>query len=340
MDTPYAAAHESPNGPNDARPSAEQIIQDQGLAGKLGDRTVLITGGTAGLGKESARVLQKNGAKVFITARTAEKGESAARELNGASPDSQPIEVVVADLSSLQSVRDAAKDFLSRSQTLNVLLNNAGVMACPEEKTADGFEMQFDVNHVAHFLLFQLLKDTLLASSTAELKSRVVSLSSSGHRASGIHFDNYSLAGEYDPWKAYGQSKTANILFANELDRRYGPQGLHGLSVHPGVIMDTELSRHQTGTSNETMEAMLNDERFAKVTKSTGQGAATQVWAVVAKRLEGRGGMFLDNVAVATEAAHDAPIFGSGYLPRVYDKDQAARLWKDSLGFVDMSEEA
>jgi NAD(P)-dependent dehydrogenase (short-subunit alcohol dehydrogenase family) len=321
MDTPYAAAHESPNGPNDARPSAEQIIQDQGLAGKLGDRTVLITGGTAGLGKESARVLQKNGAKVFITARTAEKGESAARELNGASPDSQPIEVVVADLSSLQSVRDAAKDFLSRSQTLNVLLNNAGVMACPEEKTADGFEMQFGVNHVAHFLLFQLLKDTLLASSTAELKSRVVSLSSSGHRASGIHFDNYSLAGEYDPWKAYGQSKTANILFANELDRRYGPQGLHGLSVHPGVIMDTELSRHQTGTSNETMEAMLNDERFAKVTKSTGQGAATQVWAVVAKRLEGRGGMFLDNIAVATEAAHDAPIFGSGYLPRVYDKD-------------------
>jgi NAD(P)-dependent dehydrogenase (short-subunit alcohol dehydrogenase family) len=134
MDNPYAAAHESPDGPNDARPSAEQIIQDQGLAGKLGDRTVLITGGTAGLGKESARVLQKNGAKVFITARTAEKGEKVARELNEALPHSQPIEVVVADLSSLQSVRDAAKDFLSRSQTLNVLLNNAGVMACPRRR--------------------------------------------------------------------------------------------------------------------------------------------------------------------------------------------------------------
>jgi NAD(P)-dependent dehydrogenase (short-subunit alcohol dehydrogenase family) len=210
----------------------------------------------------------------------------------------------------------------------------------PEEKTAGGFEMQFGVNHVAHFLLFQLLKDTLLASSTAGLKSRVVALSSSGHRAGGIHFDNYSLAGEYDPWTAYDQSKIANNLFVNELDRRYGPQGLHGLSVHPGVIMDTELSRHQTGTSNETMDAMLNDERFAKVQKSTGQGAATQVWAVVAKSLEGRGGIFLDNVAVAVEASPDAPMFGSGYLSRVYDKDEAARLWKDSLRFVNMSDEA
>jgi hypothetical protein len=104
--------------------------------------------------------------------------------------------------------------------------------------------------------------------------------------------------------------------------------------------MDTELSRHQTGTSNETMDAMLNDERFAKVQKSTGQGAATQVWAVVAKSLEGRGVIFLDNVAVAAEASPDAPMFGSGYLPRVYDKDEAARLWKDSLRFVNMSDEA
>jgi NAD(P)-dependent dehydrogenase (short-subunit alcohol dehydrogenase family) len=222
MDNPYAIAHELLDGPNDARPSAEQVIQDQGLAGKLDDRTVLITGGTAGLGKESARVMQKNGAKVYITARTAEKGEKVARELNRAVPNSQPIEVLVADLSNLQSVRDAAKDFLSRTQTLNVLLNNAGVMACPEDRTTDGFEMQFGVNHVAHFLLFQLLKDTLLASSIPGLESRVVALSSSGHRAGGIHFHNYNLAGEYDPWKAYGQSKTANILFANELDRRYG----------------------------------------------------------------------------------------------------------------------
>jgi NAD(P)-dependent dehydrogenase (short-subunit alcohol dehydrogenase family) len=340
MDKPYAAAHESPNGPNDARPTAEQVIEDQGLTGKLADRTILITGGTAGLGTESARVFQKNSAKVYITARTTKKGEKVAKELNKAAPHSHPIEVVVADLSSLQSVRDAAKDFLSRSHTLNVLLNNAGVMACPEDKTADGFEMQFGVNHVAHFLLFQLSKQTLLASSTPELESRVVALSSSGHRASGIHFDNYSLAGEYDPWKAYGQSKTANILFANELERRYGSRGLHGLSVHPGMVMDTELSRHQVGVSNETTDAMLSDTRLTTIQKSVGQGAATQVWAVVAKNLEGRGGLFLDNVAVASEASPGSQLFESGYLPRIYNKDEATQLWNDSLKFVSVPDDA
>jgi hypothetical protein len=104
--------------------------------------------------------------------------------------------------------------------------------------------------------------------------------------------------------------------------------------------MDTELSRHQTGASNETMEAMLNDERFTKIQKSIGQGAATQVWAVVAKSLEGRGGVFLDNVAVAAEASPDTPMSGSGYLPRVFNKDEAARLWKDSLKFVNISDKA
>jgi NAD(P)-dependent dehydrogenase (short-subunit alcohol dehydrogenase family) len=340
MDNRYAAAHESRNGPGDARPTAEQVIKDQGLTGKLDGRVILITGGTAGLGTESARVLQKNGAKVYITARTLEKGQKVASELNKANPDSPAIEVVVADLSNLQSVRDGAKDFLARSNKLNVLLNNAGVMACPESKTANGFESQFGVNHLAHFLLFQLLKPLLLASSTPKLQSRVVSLSSSGHRLSDVHFDNYSLTGEYDPWKAYGQSKTANILFANELDRRYGSQGLHGLSVHPGVIMNTELSRHQLDASNEMMEAMISDPRFTSIEKSVEQGAATQVWAAVGSDLQGKGGLFLDNTAVAFETSEDVPVFESGYLPRIYDEGRASRLWKDSLSFVDVKEDA
>jgi NAD(P)-dependent dehydrogenase (short-subunit alcohol dehydrogenase family) len=340
MDSRYAAAHESRNGPGDARPTAEQVIKDQNLTGKLDGRVILITGGTAGLGTESARVLQKNGAKVYITARTLEKGQNVASELNKANPDSPAIEVVVADLSNLQSVRDGAKDFLARSKTLNVLLNNAGVMACPESKTSDGFESQFGVNHLAHFLLFQLLKSLLLASSTPNLQSRVVSLSSSGHRLSDVHFDNYNLTNEYDPWKSYGQSKTANILFANELDRRYGSQGLHGLSVHPGVIMNTELSRHQLDASNEMMEAMVSDPRFTSIEKSVEQGAATQVWAAVGSDLEGKGGLFLDNTAVASETSEDVPVFESGYLPRIYDGDRASRLWKDSLSFVDVKEDA
>jgi NAD(P)-dependent dehydrogenase (short-subunit alcohol dehydrogenase family) len=340
MDNRYAAAHESRNGPGDARPTAEQVIKDQGLTGKLDGRVILITGGTAGLGIESARVLQKNGAKVYITARTLEKGQKVASELNKANPNSPAIEVVVADLSNLQSVRDGAEDFKARSKTLNVLLNNAGVMACPESKTSDGLESQFGVNHIAHFFLFQILKPLLVSSSNPKLQSRVVSLSSSGHRLSDVHFDNYNLTGEYDPWKAYGQSKTANILFANELDRRYGSQGLHGLSVHPGVIMNTELSRHQLDASTEMMDAMVSDPRFTSIEKSVEQGAATQVWAAVGSDLEGKGGLFLDNTAVASETSEDVPVFESGYLPRIYDGDRAGRLWRDSLNFVNVANDA
>jgi NAD(P)-dependent dehydrogenase (short-subunit alcohol dehydrogenase family) len=340
MDNRYAVAHENRNGPGDARPTAQQVIEDQGLASKLDGRVILVTGGTAGLGTESARVLQKNGAKVYITARTLEKGQKVASELNKANPDSPAVEVIAIDLSNLQSVRDGTKDFLARSDKLHVLLNNAGVMACPESKTADGFEMQFGVNHIAHFLLFQLLKPLLLSSSTPKLQSRVVSLSSSGHRLSDVHFDNYNLTGEYDPWMAYGQSKTANILFANELDRRYGSQGLHGLSVHPGVIMNTELSRHQLDTSNEMMESMLSDPRFASIEKSVEQGASTQVWAAMGSDLEGKGGLFLDDTSVASEAKPDVPVFESGYLPRIYDQERASRLWQDSLRLAGVSDDA
>lgn len=340
MDGRYAASHRSSNGPGDARPTAEQVIEDQGLTGKLNGRTILITGGTAGLGKESARVLQKNGAKVYITARTAEKGDEAAKELNQMNASCDPVEVIVADLGSLQSVRDAARDFQSRSKTLNILMNNAGVMACPEDKTLDGHEMQFGVNHLAHYLLFQLLKQSLLASSTPELRSRVVSLSSAGHRASEVHFGNYNLSGEYDPWKAYGQSKTANILFANELDRRYASLGLRGLSVHPGVIMSTDLPRHQIGASNERMEAMLADQKFTAIQKSAGQGVATQVWAAVGEDLEDKGGLYLDDVGVSSETSPDVPLYESGYVPWIYDKEDAARLWRDSLKLVGLSDDA
>jgi NAD(P)-dependent dehydrogenase (short-subunit alcohol dehydrogenase family) len=332
----YVSAHISPNGPGDARPTAEQIINDQELIGKLTDKVILITGGTAGLGTESARVLQKTGAKVFITARTSDKGEKAIREIMDVASDFQPVEYVVMDLSSLESVREGAKDFLSRTNKLNILMNNAGVMACPEGKTADGFETQFGTNHIAHFLLFQLMLQTLLSSSTPEFKSRVISLSSSGHRAGDIHPDNYILEGEYEPWKAYGQSKTANALFANEIERRYGPKGLHAWSVHPGVIMDTELSRHQLEASSEQMESMLADERFKAIMKNTGQGASTQVWAAVAKELEGKGGMFLNDAQVASEADADAPLFLSGWGPHIWNKENAARLWEDSLKMVGM----
>lgn len=256
-----------------------------------------------------------------------------------AAPDLPAVEFVVMDLGSLESVRKGAENFLSRSKRLNVLITNAGVMACPEGKTVDGFETQFGTNHLGHFLLFQLLKETLLSSSTSEFNSRVVAVSSSGHRAGDIHPENYNLEGEYDPWRAYGQAKTANILFANEIERRYGGRGLHGLSLHPGAIMETELSRHQSGGSSEQWDAMLADERFTMMQKNVGQGAATQVWAAVGKTLEGKGGLFLNDAQVATEASPDAPLFANGWSSYIWNEENAARLWKDSLKFVNLPQD-
>lgn len=188
-------------------------------------------------------MLYQSGAKVFITARQVAKAEELAKSIstNSSRP---PVSVIEMSLDSFDSIKAGVKQFQSQSKQLNILLTNAGVMASPEGQTQDGFETQFGTNHLGHFLLFQLLKPTLLASSTSDFNSRVVSLSSSGHRMSNIEPDNYNLKGIYDPWKAYGQSKTANVLLANEITRRYGKKGLQGLSLHPGAISDTELSRH------------------------------------------------------------------------------------------------
>lgn len=255
MPSRYQEAHTNTNGPGDARPTAHQIIKDEGLEGKLSEKVVLITGCSSGLGIETARAMSATGAKVYCCVRNTTKGEKA---LEGILEPGR-VELLTLDLNVLDSVRACAKDFLSKSKQLNLLINNAGIMATPTlEKTADGFEGQFGTNHLAHFLLFQLLKPTLLASATPEFVSRVVALSSMGHRSAGVQFDNYTFEkGDYSAWKAYGQSKTANIYMANEIDRRYGSKGLHALSLHPGGIM-TGLQVHM---SKETKEG------YAKVSK-------------------------------------------------------------------------
>ena len=230
MTSPYAAAHESTQGPGDARPTALQIVKDNDLEGKLTDKVIFITGCSSGIGIETARALAVTGAKLFCSTRDMEKGEAALGNIL------QPghVELIKLDMNSLDSVRACAEEFLSKSPKLNVLINNAGVMRTPEGKTADGFETQLGTNHLAHFLLFHLLKPALLAGSTPSFHSRVVNLSSESHRQSEIHFDNLNLEGAYDPGVAYAQSKVANIYMANEIESRYGSSGLHGLSLHPG----------------------------------------------------------------------------------------------------------
>ncbi|KAK1999774.1 short-chain dehydrogenase [Colletotrichum falcatum] len=336
---PYAEQHNSDNlaGPGDSRPTAVQIIQDQGLVGKWTGKVAIVTGcSPGGLGPETARALHVAGADVYMTVRDIAKGEQVAKDILS---DGKPgkVDVIQLDLGSLESVRRGAKDFLSKSDRLNVLVNNAGVMACPKGKTVDGFETQFGANHLGHFLLFQLLKPALLASSTPDFNSRVVSVASMGHRWGRIQFEdlNFQDAVEYEPRLAYSQSKLANVLFANELDRRYGPSGLHALSLNPGGIR-TALQRH----TGERTEAIFKDPEIARWMKSPEQGAATSVWAAVAAELEGKGGKYLEDVAEAEEATPEGWMARPGYAPSAYDPATEKRLWAESLKMVGLEDDA
>lgn len=323
----YAEAHKSPQGPGDARPSALDIVKDEGLEGKLVDKVFLITGCSSGIGIDTARALSATGAKLFLGVRDIAKGESALADIL----EPGRVELFKIDLNSLESVREAAQTFLQKSSTLNVLINNAGVMATPKGKTADGFETQFGTNHLAHFLLFQLLQSTILASSTSNFNSRVVALSSSGHRTSGILTDDYNFEHtEYSPWVAYGQSKTANIYMANEIERRYGSQGLHALSLHPGGIA-TGLQVHLSAAVKESWFA---DEVVKLHFKNTAQGAATAVYAAISKDWEGKGGRYLENCAESGPVPEPHTATTPGYVLHTYDEEKEKKLWLDSLKMV------
>ena len=207
-------------------------------------------------------------------------------------------------------------------------------MATPEGRTTDGFETQFGTNHVAHFLLFQLLKPLLLASSTPTFHPRVVCLSSSAHGISPVLFDDYDQRKVgYDPWRAYGQSKTANVYLATEIERRYGTRGLHAHAVHPGGIM-TGLQVHVQEQVAEWMKDGTTLKRF----KSVEQGAATTVWAAVAAEWEGKGGKFLENCSVAEPRTAETGPF-KGYAAWVYDEEAAKRLWNETLKMVGLDDD-
>jgi NAD(P)-dependent dehydrogenase (short-subunit alcohol dehydrogenase family) len=332
---PYAKQHENPQGPGDARPTGLNVVEDNGLLGKLSDKVMIITGCTAGLGIETARSLHATGAKLFLTVRSKEKGEAVIQEILKTSPGNAPIELLLMDLSSLSSVKAAAADFLSRSDKLNVLINNAGVCLTPQTITGDGFELVMQTNHFAHFLFFQLLKPTLLKSSTPTFQSRVVNVASSGHRLSRIRFDDMDFAKEgYQKWIAYGQSKTANIYMANSIERHYGSQGLHAFSLHPGAIFGTDMMRYAT---EEDYAALGGAEGLSSEEKSLPQGAATSVWAAVGTYLEGKGGFYLSDVGVARPAAETERVGGPGFGPHAYDEEAEERLWKlsyEAVGLV------
>jgi NAD(P)-dependent dehydrogenase (short-subunit alcohol dehydrogenase family) len=326
MATDYESVHKKTAGPGDDRPTARQIITKEELQGKWTDKTVLITGCSSGIGVETAKALLETGATLYLTARDLVKAKVALGDLL----QSGRAHLLELDLNSLESVRKCVDAFLAKSDRLNLFIANAGVMATPEGCTADGFETQFGTNHLAHFLLIQLLLPTLLRSSSPEYESRVVILTSLAHRHGGINFSNLSFEGEYHPWAAYAQSKTANLYTANELERRYKKQGLHALAVHPGLI--------QTGlmqfVDEETLKHWGTDSTVRNLTKSVEQGAATTVWAATAKALEGVGGKYLEDCQIGKPAKAEPADTDPGYAPHAFDEAKEAQLWKKSMELV------
>ncbi|KAF7545203.1 hypothetical protein G7Z17_g9348 [Cylindrodendrum hubeiense] len=321
---PYAKQFSDPKGPGDARPTALQIIYDNDLANKWADKVALVTGGTSGFGYETARALVATGAHVFITARDLQKAQGVVDGILKSSTSDGKLEVIEMDMKSLDSVKKAAQTFLSKSTKLNILVANAGVMVTPEgTNTKEGFEQQFGVNHLAHFTLTALLLPVLIESSTPTFNSRVVALTSGAHRYSAINWDDVNMTKSFDPWVAYGQSKTANIWMANYIDRVYGSRGVHAVSVHPGGAL-TALHQNvplemQTEWGKDTvmMNSMMSPE----------QGAATSTWAATAKVWEGQGGKYLSNCSVGEPAQDIMAVLDPGYGPHAFNEEGENKLW-------------
>ncbi|KAJ5993630.1 hypothetical protein N7451_009354 [Penicillium sp. IBT 35674x] len=325
----YAAAHANPQGLGDARPTAMQIMNDEAMEGKLVNKVIVITGVSSGIGIETVRALATTGARLFLTARDLAKAKTALGEIF----DATKMELVHMDQASLDSVRAATAAILSKTDQITILVTNAAIMAVQDRQlTENDYELQFATNHLSHFLFFNLLKPALLAGSSVDFQSRVVVVSAAAHRVVTLNdSDNYHFQkGGYSPWAAYGQSKLANIYMANEIERRYGSNGLHATSLHPGLIA-TGLSQH---LSEQEIGAMLQNKFMLKMQKSVEQGAATTVWAAVSKELEGKGGLYLNDCAVAGRGEDDGiPALGMS-SSSTYNPEEEARIWKDSLEMV------
>lgn len=298
-----------------ATSTTDDVLDGVDLTGTL----AVVTGASTGLGEETARALADHGAAVVMAVRDVAKGETAAARIRETVPAAQ-LEVRELELSSLASVRRFAEAFLADHDRLDLLINNAGVMACPQGTTDDGFELQLGTNHLGHFLLANLLVPTLVAGAP----SRVISLSSAGHRFSDVDLDDPGFERtEYEPWVSYGRSKTANALFAVGFDARFADQGVHAFSLHPGGI-HTELGRHLTQESIQTLIAsMPKDQDMAW--KTVPQGAATTCWAATAPELDDVGGAYLEDCQVAE--VNDDPAGRGGVKPYAIDPASADRLW-------------
>ena len=306
-----------------ARSTALEVAAGHDLTGK----TALVTGASSGIGIETARALLSTGAAVILAVRDTEKGEAVAQQLRE-STHNPHVSVIPLDLSSLASIQEAAQTFRARWDKLHILVNNAGVMATPPSTTADGFEMQFGTNHLGHFAFTTLLLPALLNAAPA----RVVSVSSSGHRRSDIYWDDVQFQTRaYDKWMAYGQSKTANVLFAVGLNQRYAAQGVTANALHPGGI-HTNLQKFVPEEEWRALGWIDADGNVNPAFKTVEQGASTSTWAALGSELEQVGGLYLEDCQEAAPWSADKPY--SGYMPYARSPESADRLWQLSTQLI------
>ncbi|MER6183635.1 SDR family NAD(P)-dependent oxidoreductase [Streptomyces sp. NPDC001652] len=293
----------------DARSTADDVLAGLDLTGKL----AVVTGGYSGLGLETTRALTKAGARVVVPARRPAVAREAVADVDG-------VEVDELDLGDLESVHAFAERLLASDRRIDFMIDNAGIMACPETRVGPGWEAQFATNHLGHFALVNRLWPAIAPGA------RVVSVSSRAHHFSGMRWDDVQWTRDYDKWQAYGQAKTANVMFAVHLDRLGRESGVRAFSLHPGGIF-TPLQRHipkaemvERGWIDED-GAFLNPEGF----KTPEQGASTQVWAATSPQLDGLGGVYLEDCDIAEPAVDGDQ--SSGVKAWATDPEQAARLW-------------
>ena len=309
-----------------ATSTTDEVLQGVNLSGKR----VLVTGVSAGLGVETARALAAHGAQVVGAARDLSKARAATEQVRAQAANGGSFDLVQLDLASLDSVRRCADGLLAASKPFDLIIANAGVMACPKSKTVDGFETQFGTNHLGHFVLVNRIASLLKSGS------RLVNLSSAGHRFADVDLEDPNFERTpYDEFTAYGRSKTANVLFAVEFDRRHKARDVRATAVHPGGIQ-TELSRYLTPEVRERLIARINASQPTGAApfsyKSIPQGAATSVWAACVADAGAIGGRYCEDCHVAEVVS--IPGLFAGVRPYALDPQRAQALWQKSEEMV------
>ena len=300
----------------DAKSEPSGILEGVDLSGKV----AMVTGGYSGIGLETSRALKEAGARVIVPARRTEVAKS---ELNGVIGDEDIFEL---DLANPASVYKFVEGFVESNIPLDILINNAAVMACPQMPTKEGWDLQFAVNHIGHFILTKGLLPSMVKSTEA----RLVTLSSTGHKLSGIQWEDVHFENSYDKWKAYGQSKTAASLLAVEVGNRMRDEGIKTYSVHPGGIF-TPLQRHLEKEEMIALGWLGEDGELSEMAaanfKSPTQGAGTSLWAATSPMLNDVSGVYCENCDVAARQEDGPMARYIGVADWAVDTDEASKLW-------------